>query len=132
MHMVDSDFQTLGAASILTKQVAAGFGEPEQQWNGLRIFELAKQGNAVCVQAIDGMCDVLGKGIANICYVMNPQVVVLGGGIMAQEECLKERIENAVADILCRASQNVPQLSSLSIEMMQECSVRLPFYGKAW
>ena len=31
MHMDGSDFQTLGAASILTKRVAAGFGEPEQQ-----------------------------------------------------------------------------------------------------
>lgn len=86
--------------SILTKRVAAGFGEPEQQWNGLRIFELAKQGNAVCVQAIDGMCDVLGKGIANICYVMNPQVVVLGGGIMAQEEYLRPRIEAALTKYL--------------------------------
>ncbi|MFR3754086.1 MAG: hypothetical protein ACLTW9_20820 [Enterocloster sp.] len=28
-------------------------GNRKQQWNGLRIFELAKQGNAVCVQAID-------------------------------------------------------------------------------
>ena len=100
MHMDGSDFQTLGAASILTKRVAAGFGEPEQQWNGLRIFELAKQGNAVCVQAIDGMCDVLGKGIANICYVMNPQVVVLGGGIMAQEEYLRPRIEAALTKYL--------------------------------
>ena len=35
------------------------------------------------------MVDVLGKGIANICYVVNPEVVVLGGGIMAQEAFLK-------------------------------------------
>ena len=46
------------------------------------------------------MCDVLGKGIANICYVMNPQVVVLGGGIMAQEEYLKPRIEAAITRYL--------------------------------
>lgn len=100
MHMDGSDFQTLGAASILTKQVAAAFGEPETEWNGLRIFELAKQEDPVCVRAIDAMCDVLGKGIANICYVMNPQVVVLGGGIMAQEEYLKPRIEAALHQYL--------------------------------
>ncbi len=38
----------------------------------------------------------LGEGIANICYVINPEVVVLGGGIMAQEQFLKERVECAV------------------------------------
>ena len=42
------------------------------------------------------MCDILGMGIANICYVLNPEVVVLGGGIMAQEQFLRSRIEEAV------------------------------------
>ena len=50
----------------------------------------------MCNQAIDEMCDVLGKGIANICYVINPEIVVLGGGIMAQEEFLKDRINAAM------------------------------------
>ena len=52
------------------------------------------------IQAIDEMVDILGMGIANICYVLNPQTVVLGGGIMAQEEYLKERVEAAVARYL--------------------------------
>lgn len=46
------------------------------------------------------MTDVLGKGIANICYVVNPEVVVLGGGIMAQEAFLKDKIEKAVGKYL--------------------------------
>lgn len=100
MHMSGSDFQTLGAASILTKKVAAVKNEAESNWNGYRIFEEAKAGDAECIKAIDEMVDVLGQGIANICYVINPQVVVLGGGIMAQEEYLKERIENAVGKYL--------------------------------
>ncbi|MBU3878083.1 ROK family protein [Faecalicatena sp. AGMB00832] len=100
MHMFDSDFQTLGAASILTKKVALRKGEPAHFWNGYHIFEEAKAGDEICIQAIDEMVDILGRGIANICYVLNPQTVVLGGGIMAQEEYLKERIENAVARYL--------------------------------
>lgn len=96
MHMDGSDFQTLGAASVLTKKVATLKNEPGREWNGYRIFEEAKKGDVVCVRAIDEMVDVLGKGIANICYVLNPEIVVLGGGIMAQEAYLKERIENAL------------------------------------
>ena len=96
MHMEDSDFQTLGAASILTKKVAEVKGESEEIWNGYHIFEEAKKGDSICNRAIDEMADVLGKGIANICYVVNPEVIVLGGGIMAQKEFLKEKIQNAV------------------------------------
>lgn len=96
MHMYGSDFQTLGAASILTRKVAEWKKEPEQEWNGFRIFEQAKKGDELCIRAIDEMVDVLGQGIANICYVLNPQVVVLGGGIMAQESYLSERIQRAL------------------------------------
>ena len=46
------------------------------------------------------MSDVLGEGIANICYVLNPEIVVLGGGIMAQEEFLRARIEAAIGKYL--------------------------------
>ena len=59
-------------------------------------FEEAKKGDKLCLLAIDEMVDILGEGIANICYVINPEVVVLGGGIMAQEQFLKERVECAV------------------------------------
>lgn len=96
MRMLGSDFQTLGAASILTRKVSEWKNEPEEVWNGYHIFEEAKKGDELCIRAIDEMSDVLGLGIANICYVINPEVVVLGGGIMAQEEYLRERIETAV------------------------------------
>lgn len=98
MHLDGGEFQDLGAASILTKKVAGR--KQESDWDGYHIFESAKQGDEICIQAIDEMADVLGKGISNICYVLNPEIVVLGGGIMAQEEFLGERIKQAVKKYL--------------------------------
>ncbi len=100
MNMQGGDFQTLGAASILTKKVADWKKEPRERWNGYRIFEAAKEGDDLCIRAIDEMTDTLGQGIANICYVVNPEVVVLGGGIMAQEQFLREKIEASIATYL--------------------------------
>lgn len=100
MHLDGGEFQDLGAASILTKKVAGRKQESESDWDGYHIFESAKQGDEICIQAIDEMADVLGKGISNICYVLNPEIVVLGGGIMAQEEFLGERIKQAVKKYL--------------------------------
>lgn len=96
MHMLGSDFQTLGASSIMTKKVAQLKGESTDAWSGYHIFESAKAGDEICIKAIDEMTEVLGRGIANICYVINPEVVVLGGGIMAQEEYLRGRIRSAL------------------------------------
>lgn len=111
MHMDGSDFQTLGAASIMVKKVAAAKSEPEEDWNGYRIFQQAKEGDGICIKAIDEMCDVLGKGISNICYVINPQVVVLGGGVMAQEEYLKPRIEAGMKQYLVSSIWDKTRLS---------------------
>ena len=83
--MEDSDFQTLGASSILIKKVAGKKREPLDMWDGKKIFELAEKGDEVCISAIKEMCDVLGKGLATICYVLNPDTIVLGGGVMAQK-----------------------------------------------
>lgn len=96
LHMRGSDFQTLGSASSLVKRTAERKQEPAENWNGFRIFSEARLGNSVCIQSIDEMVDVLGLGIANLCYVLNPETVVLGGGIMSQEDYLKEKIQNAV------------------------------------
>ena len=103
MTLSGSDFQTLGASSILTKNVADMKKAPVSSWNGHRIFREAKAGDADCIRAIDHMTDVLGEGIANICYVLNPDVVVLGGGIMAQEDYLRGRIEHALSQRLVPA-----------------------------
>ncbi|MEE0728168.1 MAG: ROK family protein, partial [Clostridium saudiense] len=43
-----------------------------------------------------------------IVYVINPEVVVLGGGIMAQKDYLKERINKALKEKLIeRVYKNV-------------------------
>ena len=96
--MEDSDFQTLGASSILIKKVAGKKREPLDMWDGKKIFELAEKGDEVCISAIKEMCDVLGKGLATICYVLNPDTIVLGGGVMAQKKIL----ENEIIDSLKR------------------------------
>ena len=110
MHMYGSDFQTLGAASILTRKVAEWKNELETEWNGKRIFERAKRGDELCMRAIDEMVDVLGQGISNICYVLNPEVVILGGGIMAQETYLREKIERALDKWLVPAIRSKTRL----------------------
>lgn len=96
MHLPGGEFQDLGASSILVKKTAEYKGIDPVAINGKYVFEQAKQGDYDCIRAIQEMCEVLGMGIANICYVVNPEVVVLGGGIMAQKEYLKDMLRESL------------------------------------
>lgn len=96
MHLPGGEFQDLGASSILVKKAAEYKNTDPASINGKYVFEQAKKGDSDCIRAIQEMCEVLGMGIANICYVVNPEVVVLGGGIMAQKEYLKDMLRESL------------------------------------
>lgn len=103
MHLAGGQFQNLGATSILSQRAAQLKNEAEELWSGYRVFEEAKKGDQDCQKVIEEMIDVLGQGIANICYVLNPEAIILGGGIMEQGEHLRKRIEDAVKKYLLPA-----------------------------
>lgn len=106
MNIFKSKFEDLGATSILVKKVAKLKNCSENHIDGKLIFEMAKNNDEDCIKAIDEMVDVLGMGIANICYVINPEVVVLGGGIMAQKDYLYDKIRLSLDKYL------IPTISS--------------------
>lgn len=100
LHLTRGEFQESGAVSALSRKVAEQKQDRQEQWSGYRIFEEAEKGDDICCQAIEEMTDVLGEGIANICYVLNPQIIVLGGGVMEQEAYLLPRIRTAMEKYL--------------------------------
>ena len=91
INIRNDKFENLGSAKTLVEKVAKEKNEDISSWNGKKVFENAKKGDEICIKAIDEMCDVLGLGIANLSYMLNPDTVVLGGGIMAQEKYLKKK-----------------------------------------
>lgn len=96
MHLSDGSFQDLASTTALVAYVADKSGDSLSVWNGYRIFREAKEGNLICIEAIDRMVDYLCQGIVNIAYVVNPHQVVLGGGIMGQVNYLEARINKTL------------------------------------
>lgn len=90
------DFQEIASTSTMVKKVAELKHMPEEDIDGKKIFELAKQGDKICNDAIDELVEILSIGIADIVYVVNPEVVILGGGIMAQSEFLESKFSEAI------------------------------------
>lgn len=60
------------------------------------IFDLAKQGDKIALETIDFMADHLAYGIAAVANVLNPEVVILGGGVSEAGEFLRKRMHNEI------------------------------------
>ncbi len=86
LPMHGGTLEQLASVTALVGAVAAQTGERP---DGKQIFARAQQGDAVCIDAIEQMCAVLAQGIASCMCVFNPEIVVLGGGIMAQGAYLR-------------------------------------------
>ncbi|WP_081755830.1 ROK family protein [Paucisalibacillus sp. EB02] len=81
-------FQDLASTRNLIKNVAKRKGISEEEINGKKIFELAITGDEICIEEINRLVYYLSKGIAIIAYMMNPEMIVIGGGITYQKEYL--------------------------------------------
>ena len=93
--------QNIASSKYLVEKVQKEKREKEgitDAITGVDIFELAKKGDEICVTAINEIISNLSVGIRNIMYLLNPEVIVIGGGITAQKEYLEEKIRKEVND----------------------------------
>jgi glucokinase len=57
------------------------------------VFEAAASGDVLCQTVLDDVANYLGIALANIVMVLNPQAIILGGGVMEQAEVLLPLID---------------------------------------
>ena len=101
MDVNGSYIQNIASSKYLVEKVQKEKVEKEgitDAITGVDIFELAKKGDEICIAGINEIISNLAVGVRNIIYLLNPEVIVIGGGITAQKEYLEEKIRNEVND----------------------------------
>ena len=58
------------------------------------VLDAAKAGDMAAVQITDKVFMYLGKALAGICNIVNPECVLIGGGVSAAGEYLRAKVEN--------------------------------------
>ena len=101
MDVNGSYIQNIASSKYLVEKVQKEKEEKEgitDAITGVDIFELAKKGDEICLAGINEIISNLAVGVRNIIYLLNPEVIVIGGGITAQKEYLEEKIRKEVND----------------------------------
>lgn len=71
------------------------------------VFDAVKDGDEVAVEIAERFGSYLGKGLAAVANVVNPEVFVIGGGVSKAGEILMDFIEPALQKYVFPASRNV-------------------------
>lgn len=70
-----------GIARMAAKLVASGVNRPEITTRD--VAEAARQGDTAAIRMFEDAGDMLGRGVANIVSMFDPEVIVIGGGMAA-------------------------------------------------
>lgn len=95
-----NEIQKVASTTALVNNVANRKGVDPSNLNGKEIIKGYENGDVICIEEVIKIADVIAHGISNIVYLFNPEVVVLGGGIMAREDILKPLIEKSLKKYL--------------------------------
>jgi predicted NBD/HSP70 family sugar kinase len=79
----------IGAAGIVATFVERRGPDDAEAASAHEVFELAKAGNATAQSVVDHVAARLGTAIATVCAILDPELVVLGGGIGANPLLLR-------------------------------------------
>lgn len=84
------------SAAGLVSAVCCANGLPAGSIDGRFVFDLLAKGDPAAQEEVALLIDSLADAITNVVCVVNPERIVLGGGIMAQEAVLRPRVEDAL------------------------------------
>ena len=72
-------------------------GEPSSlsgldEITGRDVFDAAKNGDAVCLKAVDNACGILGEALAMTACIVDPDIFIIGGGLSGAGDFLIDKV----------------------------------------
>ena len=97
-HALDGVDCTCGAKGCWERYAATtalvrSAQEKDPAWtNGRAIFAAAQAGNETVLALLDHWTDEIAQGLAGMVHIFNPQLILIGGGVSAQQKLLIDPI----------------------------------------
>ncbi|UKS25469.1 ROK family protein [Paenibacillus sp. HWE-109] len=123
----------VGMVRTFTEQLNEGNRSMIQDWTGAdqtqitaeMISQAYDQGDALAIKVMHETGEILGYGLANVVNLLNPQMIIVGGGMSAAGDRLLDTVRKTV-------DSHALKLSSSSCQILQaELGVRAGMLGAA-
>ena len=122
LHALDGVACTCGAIGCYERYAAttalvrnaqrAGLGLPD----GRAIFEAATAGDARTLAVVNAWVDEIAQGLAGLVHIFNPQLILIGGGVSAQQELLIDPLAAKVCASVMPAFAERLELKSAALQ----------------
>ena len=90
-------FENRASAAALVREAV----KVNSEWdNGRRIFEDALAGDGTALALIDRWISELAYGITGLVHVLNPEIVLIGGGVSVQDDLLIKPLRHKVLSVI--------------------------------
>jgi glucokinase len=87
----------------------------EDQLSTEFIFEKAKVEEDFAIETINETCDYLGTGIASVVNILNPEMVLIGGGVAEAGDEFIKRIEKVIRQKIIKANSDVLKVGRVKL-----------------
>ncbi|MBQ3664812.1 MAG: ROK family glucokinase [Lachnospiraceae bacterium] len=106
--------ETVGSATGIVREAKKALARSEEpsklreieDFSCKDIFDAAKEEDKIALEVVDKLAYHLGKAIAGIAAVTNPQVIVIGGGVSKAGKYLLDKIEDNFNEYAFHATKN--------------------------
>ncbi|MFD1608227.1 ROK family transcriptional regulator [Oceanobacillus luteolus] len=108
----------VGGPSI-TKRMLRHLGEAEEkteEWSAEKIFEMAMDGDATAKKVIEDFLSHLSYGLINVITIINPQQVILGGGV-------SRSLDHFLPHIIETIQKHLPIHTNISVTKVEDVSL---------
>lgn len=103
-------YERYASTGALLRRAQAALGLA--QLDGRQLFALAGQGNATALSLLDAWREDVALGIISLVHLLNPQLVLIGGGVCQQEALLlaplRQRVLSGVMPCFARSLRLEP------------------------
>jgi len=69
------------------------FGETDEPLTCQKIFEMAKNGDALALKTVDVFTDSLGQALAAASCICDPEIIIIGGGVSHAGEWMLDKVK---------------------------------------
>lgn len=91
--------ETFSSATAIVKYANHISGEEGKYNDSREIFKLYREGDPVAAKVVERFTKSLGLGIVNVIATMDPEIVVLSGGVSRNAELYIEELRDIVSDM---------------------------------